>query len=304
MTSLLRPGIRGSGQVAAVLAGAFVALAGVVAADYSTSYELNLSALYLLITLVVSWHCGLRWGLLFASLCIGGQLGVGILIGTPYTDPVYLYVANANSFFAILIVVLLASGFRSAYLQEQSLVRVDYLTGAANRKAFYECVLVEISRQRRENRPFAIAYMDCDHFKMVNDYLGHSEGDRVLRVLTQTIKANIRQTDLLARMGGDEFALVLSQANEFGALQAIRKLRKHVDEVMSRNEWPTTLSVGVGVFQTAPASVDHVVAFCDRLLHDAKRSGRNRTLHRVYDGGDHSAPVQKDERSSAWSIRA
>lgn len=260
-----------------------------IIADYVTTYELNLTALYLLVTLLVSWFCGLWWGLVFAALSMFSQIEVSGLLGSVYSKPFYLYVSNANNAFSYLIVTLLTAGFRALYIREQSLARVDYLTRAGNMQAYYERIEVETARQRRDGKPFAVAVMDCDHFKLINDDLGHHEGDHVLQVIAATIRSNIRKTDLLARLGGDKFGVVFSHVPEFEALQAIKKLRMNVEAAMDRNSWPITLSVGVAIFPSSEGGVSRVVSFCDELNKQAKAAGRNRVVHRVYDPSEDSS---------------
>jgi len=260
----------------------------VIIADYVTSYELNLTALYLLLTLLVSWFCGLWWGLVFAALSMFSQIEVSGLIGSVYSQRFYYYVANANNAFSYLIVALLTAGFRALYIREQSLARVDYLTRTGNMQAFYERIEVETARQRRDGKPFAVAVMDCDYFKLINNDLGHHEGDHVLQVIAATIRANIRKTDMVARIGGDRFAVVFLHMPEFEALQAVKKLRKEVDAAMDRNSWPTTLSVGLAIFPGPEGDVNRIGSFCDKLITQAKAAGRNKVVHRVYDPGEDS----------------
>jgi diguanylate cyclase (GGDEF)-like protein len=89
------------------------------------------------------------------------------------------------------------------------MARVDYLTHIPNKLGFDEQLKIEIARHRRDRNPFAVAYIDCDNFKSVNDTRGHAAGDRVLKVVAETARANLRVTDVFARLGGDEFAVIL-----------------------------------------------------------------------------------------------
>jgi len=113
MVNLLQPGSGSRLRMMVALVMISVAFAAVIAADYLTPYELNLSAFYLVVTLLVSWYCGLACGLLFACLCTFAQIAVGSLTGTAYSDAVYGYVAGANVFFAHLMTAVLTAGFRT-----------------------------------------------------------------------------------------------------------------------------------------------------------------------------------------------
>jgi diguanylate cyclase (GGDEF)-like protein len=128
--------------------------------------------------------------------------------------------------FAYLLVAWLISIIRALYHRENEMARVDYLTHIPNKLGFDEQLKIEIARHRRDRNPFAVAYIDCDNFKSVNDTRGHAAGDRVLKVVAETARANLRVTDVFARLGGDEFAVILPGTGEFAALQAMNKLRK------------------------------------------------------------------------------
>ena len=161
----------------AVLLLAFTAFALVVA-DFLTSYELPLSAFYVLITLAVSWFCGAWWGGLFACLATFAQIQPGLLEGNPFSAEAYFYVSVGNHLFSYLLIVFLTATVRTLYKRAQSAARVDYVTGIANSTGFYERVSIEMARHRRDGAPFAVAYISCDYFKIINDGLGRSEGDR------------------------------------------------------------------------------------------------------------------------------
>lgn len=275
----------------AVLLLAFTAFALVVSADYFTSYELSLSAFYALIILGVSWFCGVWWGGLFAFLSIFSEITLGLLTGNPFSDEAYLYISNGNRLFSYLLIAYLTATVRSLYEQAQSAARVDFVTGVTNSTGFYEKVAIEMARHRRSREPFSVAYVSCDYFKIINDGLGHREGDRVLMTIAQTLEANLRQTDVVARLGGDEFALVFPQTAEAHSLAVIKKLCGHLDRAMAAHDWPITFSVGVGIFTRVPENVDIVIAFCDRLMQRVKALGKNKVMHRVYDPNEVETPL-------------
>lgn len=278
----------------AVLIPACVALGIIVSADFLTSYEYSLSPFYVLVILAVSWFCGVWWGASFAFLSVFSQIQIGLLVGHRFSEPLKLYLANGNQLFAYLVIALLAATVRTLYERAKSAARMDYLTGITNSLGFYEKVSVEMSRHRRNHVPFAVAYIDCDNFKKVNDGRGHSEGDRVLRAIGQALKSKLREIDIVARLGGDEFALVLPQTGESAALRVISKLGQELNQVMVIHNWPITFSIGVGIFPSVPENIDRVIAFSDRLMYRVKALGGNKVLHRVYspDEPDTNPPAQ------------
>jgi diguanylate cyclase (GGDEF)-like protein len=275
----------------AVLLLACTAFVLVVSADYLTSYELSLSTFYVLIIVAVSWFCGVWWGGLFAFLAMFSEIKIGLLTGNPFSEDAYFYISNGNRLFSYLLISYLTAMVRSLYEKAQSAARVDFVTGITNSTGFYEKVAVEMARHRRSRAPFSVAYVTCDYFKIINDGLGHREGDRVLMTIAQTLETNLRQTDVVARLGGDEFALVLPDTAERDALTIIRKVCGQLDRAMAAHDCPITFSVGVGVFPQVPGSVDVVVAFCDRLMQRVKALGKNKIMHRVYDPDEIESPL-------------
>ena len=297
MTGEVKPTGERMRALPAVLSLAFTAFAIVVAADYVTSYELSLSTFYVLIILAVSWFCGIWWGGLFAVMAAFCQTQIGLLTGNPFSDPAYFYVASGNKLFSYLVISFLTATVRTLYEQAQSAARVDYVTDVTNSTGFYEKVAIEMARHRRNRAPFAVAYISCDYFKVINDGLGHREGDRVLRTIAQTLEGNLRLTDVVARLGGDEFALVLPQTGEEEALTVVRKLCGLLDRAMAAHEWPITFSVGVGIFPQVPADVDQTIGFCDRLMQRVKALGKNKMMHRVYNPDESETPLPSRVRA-------
>jgi diguanylate cyclase (GGDEF)-like protein len=161
------------------------------------------------------------------------------------------------------------------------LMTVDDLTQAFNRQYFHESLKREISRARRYRRCLSLAMLDIDGFKAINDTYGHLAGDAVLKDFAALIAANIRQSDLLARYGGDEFALILPEANPADAHSVCEKLRTLVaTHTFSFEEKtvPVTTSIGLQSYtdSAGETSLDTLIAAADARLYEAKQAGRNR----------------------------
>ncbi|TMB92680.1 MAG: diguanylate cyclase [Chloroflexi bacterium] len=151
----------------------------------------------------------------------------------------------------------------------------DSLTGLANRRGFDSYWAREISRSQRYNTSIALVMFDIDHFKAINDSYGHGVGDAVLTTISEMLSADLRQSDLLARIGGEEFALGLPNANEAAAALVAEKVRLLVSRrVIAPLTAPCTISAGVASSTSTPA--DRLVEAADAALYDAKRAGRNR----------------------------
>lgn len=253
-----------------------------------THHQLGLSPFYLFVVLVVSWNCGRPWGILFAILAVGSELTADILPALRDPSAAYVSISIANRLVSYLVVVVLTTQLKKIHDREKATARIDFLTGAVNRMAFSESLIVELARQRRTHQPFSVAYIDCDHFKSVNDRFGHEQGDQVLREVVKTSRALLRKTDTVARLGGDEFAILLPGVDGPACVQALRKIRAALDERAAGKQWDVTFSIGAGTFMQAPPGGDAVVAFCDTLMYEAKHNGRNQLVHRMFqpDSGD------------------
>ena len=118
-------------------------------------------------------------------------------------------------------------------------------------------------------------YIDLDNFKQVNDSQGHTAGDDLLRAVAQLMKSALRKTDVAARIGGDEFALLLTETGEDEALLALSHLRSKLHAAMSAANWPVTFSVGAVAFITPPASADQAIKLADTAMYEVKQGGKN-----------------------------
>lgn len=155
----------------------------------------------------------------------------------------------------------------------------DHLTGLANRRAFFEAAEIELARWQRSPRPLSLIVFDADHFKRVNDTHGHPAGDVVLRRLADTLMATFRDVDVVARIGGEEFAVLLPSTDLSGAMAVADRLRQavesqpvEVDGVMIRS----TLSGGVATMDDGITGLDALMKRADQALYAAKAGGRNR----------------------------
>jgi diguanylate cyclase (GGDEF)-like protein len=168
------------------------------------------------------------------------------------------------------------------------LMTVDDLTQAFNRPYFQESLKREMSRALRYRRPLSLALLDIDQFKTINDTFGHPAGDAVLKAFVALISRNIRQSDLLARYGGDEFAIILPEADRDSALRFCEKLRELIASNTFRFEQQTlavTTSIGLQSYTHTDGekTVNQFVAAADAKLYEAKNAGRNRICSGVFE---------------------
>jgi diguanylate cyclase (GGDEF)-like protein len=164
-----------------------------------------------------------------------------------------------------------------AHEQISSLAQTDALTGLMNRRAFADVLDAAFASCRRGAQPFALLYFDLDHFKDVNDTRGHPVGDHLLRLVAARVKGAIRANDFAARFGGDEFAILESDAGEFAADAMAHKLTELLAApfTIEGSEVHVSASVGVAVYAPELASAEALMVQADLALYRAKEDGRN-----------------------------
>ncbi len=164
--------------------------------------------------------------------------------------------------------------------QLERLARTDMLTSLSNRRDFYEHAARAIAHSRRLGAPLSLVLMDIDHFKKINDTYGHARGDQVLRKLSHSLGDALRETDVPARLGGEEFAVLMPTTSLAQALAVAERLRDalaHTPVAIGDEEQiHFTVSIGVTEWQPADADIDATLHRADEALYRAKHNGRNR----------------------------
>ena len=163
--------------------------------------------------------------------------------------------------------------------------RIDTKTGLLNASTWEHEAETEIGRAIRTGSPLALALVDIDHFKLVNDTYGHLVGDKALRAVTDALRGQLRAYDLAGRFGGEEFVVLLPHARESDAIHVAERLRSHIasmsipvgDDIESGPFIKLTISVGVAALDGASRELTDMIAAADAALYYAKETGRNRT---------------------------
>ena len=171
----------------------------------------------------------------------------------------------------------MAAEVSSRELKITWLARYDILTGLANRGIFAEGVQHEIARAHRDGTSFAVLYLDLDHFKGINDTLGHPIGDQLLQSVAERLRASVRETDTVSRFGGDEFALIATDLREpaDAATLALKVLNALSEPVTIQNiEVRSGASVGIAVYGPESPSAEALLSHADMALYRAKSEGR------------------------------
>ena len=234
--------------------------------------------------------------LVYSLVAFGVASGVVAARDEPDYPPVV-----AAAYVGMVVVVLLSSTFLTTRVQStrehlrrqkaelaQALEQIrqlathDDLTGLLNRRAMLDRMQLEQRRSLRSGSPLLIAQLDIDHFKVVNDTHGHAAGDLVLQSFADTVRRNVRDTDVLARWGGEEFVLLLCDTPAADAVTLMERLRQAVQAMqvpVAQGGQPITVTVSIGLARHTPADpLAGTLERADRALYAAKAGGRNRVV--------------------------
>jgi diguanylate cyclase (GGDEF)-like protein len=240
---------------------------------------------------------------LFASLSLIFAIRIPLIGIAPFpfgaqpAQPAWLAAFNLLMFFhtMVLAVLLVAMSKERLELEQRTKAQTDPLTGALNRRAFMSRGRRLVLRHQKKHEPLCLLFIDLDHFKLLNDRHGHSSGDDVLIRFVAVVHDNIRPTDFLFRMGGEEFCCLLPYTRTHEALGVAERIRRQL-EATTVNAAGTpikvTVSLGVSSTEAFGYDVDTLVRRADMAVYAAKRQGRNRiVVATVDDPAEIRAPI-------------
>jgi diguanylate cyclase (GGDEF)-like protein len=253
-----------------VLVGGIAALAGAV------HDSVALVQFYIVPVVCVAWFTRCTWcGLVVAVAAVcATPFGALIVRPTPATTVIHIGAAVATMLLYVTLLWLVAA-VRKGVSRREELALTDELTGVPNARSFRASADRELERSRRYRHQLSLLYLDIDDFKAVNDRLGHAEGDLVLREIAGRVEAGVRTVDTLARIGGDEFVILMPETGSRPAGLLAQRLSVALAEVVASDRQPVTCSLGLITFRRPPASVAELLAAGDRLMYDAKSTGKN-----------------------------
>ncbi len=247
---------------------------------------------------------GYRSGIAGPVRSEGGIWGA-LWVATTKTEPLSAQAEERLRRFSELVGLAVSSA--EAWERLESMALTDGLTGLANRRAFHERLEVEVARARRHTRPLSIAMLDIDHFKRVNDTHGHDVDDSVLREVARRLRGIVRSGELVARVGGEEFAWLLPDADSMAAFTVAERTRRVIGETPFDGVGRLTISAGVCDLEQA-GSGDHLLRQADTALYWAKAHGRDVTFRyagEVLERLPIDEQARRDEQAQALSsVRA
>ena len=216
---------------------------------------------------LVAWRSGQLW--------FGAYQPGGTSVPSP-TNFFYILLSGMQPLFASIGFLLLYNEILQGELNQ--LARVDPLTGVKNRLATNEMMDYLLARAERKELVLAVLMLDADHFKLVNDRFGHAGGDKVLQGMVAAIRSRLRDSDVLGRVGGEEFVVLSPDTSLSGAMSLAERIRQSVEAAAMRVDGkvvPLTLSIGVTTARLGERDAAAVLQRADKALYVAKHSGRN-----------------------------
>jgi diguanylate cyclase (GGDEF)-like protein len=263
--------------------------------DYLTGPNITFSLIYLLPVSAIAW-LNARPAILLASILTVSIWMIVDLLTSRFPFNFLNYTWNFSyRFIAFLILATLLSVLKQALLQAEELSHRDPLTNALNSRGFKELAEHEIYRSLRSGHALTIAFLDVDDFKAINDSLGHNAGDVLLATIVESIHLNTRKSDVVGRVGGDEFVILFPDTDQVVARSIVNKIRKILTDITHQHNWPVTLSMGVLTCLKPPPSLDALIGMADKLMYTVKGSTKNNVVFAVYPqdspNGDHRKPL-------------
>jgi eukaryotic-like serine/threonine-protein kinase len=251
----------------------YLAIVAIYIVDVVTPRSIQLHLLYIFPLIMVSFHCA-RIRLVQAAVILALLLQ-GLHIATDNTLPEYSKIALAIMvFLANIMVVYVSRIARINYFEVAQLSSFDRLTGLRNRLSFETIADLEVDKQKRKGGVFSFARVDINNFKELNESKGYAAGDKILKLIANVIRENIRQFDTPARIGGDEFAILMPNTDAAGCESFCRHLSAEISKSMKDMSLPFSTSIGYATFEHVPASISEVFDKAKIAMHEAQASGK------------------------------
>jgi diguanylate cyclase (GGDEF)-like protein len=231
--------------------------------------------LYIWPVLYVSYFLSIRVALLNVALIalVYPPLAISLLGNQGITPAAYLV---GTSVVTMLIVANVRRRLAAVLAASELEARTDRLTGLYNRRAWDESLAHECARQHLLGAPLSVLVLDLDYFKKLNDSRGHAAGDDALARVAGVLRKTARKTDLVARLGGEEFGLLLPGCSTRDAERIAEEVRRNIEQESQHWDCAITVSVGVATVSGQVVDGNRLVQTADEALYAAKRSGRNR----------------------------
>jgi diguanylate cyclase (GGDEF)-like protein len=250
--------------------------------DYQTHSEVVLSVFYLIPIVIAAWYVHDSAGIGISMLCAAvagydSEIQSGVFSRTAWIG---LWAMASRLAFFVFAAVLIGR-LRRTMESIRHMAMTDSLTGTYNPRTFFDLLQKEMVRARRYKRPLSLLYLDLDNFKSVNDSFGHQTGNTVLETVAGVLIDSVRGTDLVARMGGDEFSVLLPETGEDAVRTTVARVQTILLQKARKERWPLTVSIGAVTYHCLNCTTDDVIRRADDLMYQVKREGKNGVRYAV-----------------------
>ena len=271
------PHASNSGVIVAV---SFLVIFVIFLADVNTSAEFrfHLHILYVFPLAAIAINSEKLWPVGFSLLL--AFLFQLVNIFTKNTTLVPIITDALVSFFSSALTVTLSFSIRENYIELRNTADTDPLTGLRNRRSFYEIASMEINRQKRYGGVFSLALVDLDDFKQLNDSQGHLIGDEALRLFARILTEHVRESDSIARIGGDEFVILMPSTSAEDCERLCTTLSERIQHSMKNAGFHMTASIGGITCHHTPQSIAEVLQQADGAMYAAKNNGKGHAICR------------------------
>jgi len=267
-----------------------IALIAIV--DYSTGPLVALNVFYLLPVMLVAWTTrSTLCGFVVAAATFAVGVVEAYLTDFAYVSPGIAVWNGAVRLAVFCVVLLLIARLLGLMARLETQAMVDELTGLGNRRALRETLARELERSDRFHHPLSVAYIDLDGLKRVNDSHGHAAGDSLLITFARVAVSNLRAVDTVARVGGDEFVVLLPETGAAPALLIADRLRSAFAKASEQHGAAGTCSIGLASFEVMPADADAALQAADALMYVAKGRGGDDVEAQEFAPTDRVAPT-------------
>ncbi len=249
--------------------------------DTITSYDVSVTVLYLLPIALIAWYEGGLPATLIAIFSAITWATSDLVSGHIYSH-ISVRIWNTVMILGMFLFVAYSiSAVKKLFLKEHEHADTDNLTGVASIKFFYEQARIEISRAVKHKLPLTLAYVDIVNLRYVNDTLGHIAGDYLLHEVAQIMRSTLRSTDIISRLGGAKFDVLMPETTNENAKVIIHKVQERLMGVVKKKGWPVTFRTGVVTCERATYTIDELIAKAEELMNAAGEADKNAVKSKI-----------------------
>ena len=251
--------------------------------DTVTSYDISVTVLYLLPIVLIAWYEG---GVSAALLSIFSAItwATSDLVSGHVYSHNSIRIWNAIMVLGMFLFVAYSiATVKKLFIKEHEHADTDNLTGVASIRFFYEQARIEISRSVEHKQPLTLAYIDIDNLRHVNDTLGHIAGDYVLHEVARIMRSTLRSTDIISRLGGAKFDVLMPETTDENATVIIHKVQERLMAAVKKKGWPVTFRTGVVTCDCPTYTIDELIATAEELMNAAREAGKNVVKTKILD---------------------